>query len=244
LVKSSSEQTDCTVVSIFVNPMQFNNTEDFEKYPRVLDHDIDMLQSSSCDILFVPSVKEMYDNPLLEVTLIDIGYLDSILEGTRRPGHYQGVVTIVEKLFLAVQPNYVFMGLKDYQQVKVIEHLIQSKNLPITLVGCPTLREDNGLAMSSRNMRLSPEGKQIAGYIFQALQYIQNHFPYQSPTLLCQEAIQHYLRNPPFDLEYLEIRNASDLSEINVHQWEENIDYVVLIALWLEGVRLIDNLEI
>lgn len=244
LIERASKECDIVIMSIFINPTQFNNQEDFDKYPRTLAQDLELLKSVPCDVVFTPTVTEMYENPLLEVAPLNIGYLDTVLEGSRRPGHYAGVVMIVEKLLKAVSPDAIYMGLKDYQQVKVIDHLIKTKELPIQLVGCHTLREPNGVAMSSRNMRLSAAGKETAGQIYKALSYIRENKGSISPNELCVMAIHQFLPKPPFEMEYLEIRHAHDLSGLESDQWQEDIDYVVLIAAWLEGVRLIDNLEL
>ncbi len=243
LIRRSKTECDITVASIFVNPTQFNDQKDFDKYPRMNEADSQMLEKSGCDILFLPDVEEMYQNSLLEVQPFDIGYLDTILEGAKRPGHYQGVATIVEKLFLSVLPDKVFMGLKDFQQVKVIEKLVRDKNMSIEIIGCPTLREANGLAMSSRNMRLSEDGKQKAGDIYQVLEFIQKNRGQDNPERVLAQAKEMIVSKGYWDLEYLELRHAHDLSEIDLKQWLEGVNYVALYAGWLEGVRLIDNLS-
>ena len=243
LLKTCQSESDISVVSIFVNPTQFNNPQDFEKYPRNVDADISILQKFNCDILYTPSVEEMYQNPSLEIEPIDIGYLDDILEGAKRPGHYIGVVTIVEKLLRAIQPNSIYMGLKDYQQVKVVEKLIREKKLPVILYPCPTVREQNGLAMSSRNMRLSEEGKVKAGKIFQALRFVMEHYGTDSIQNVIEDAKRFYLSSADFELEYFEVRDAKSLNEFEENEWVQPPKIVVLIAVWLEGVRLIDNME-
>lgn len=244
LIECSKTECNLTVASIFVNPTQFNDPKDYDKYPRMTDSDSQLLRENGCDILFLPSVDEMYQHPLLGITPLDIGYLDTILEGAKRPGHYRGVATIVEKLFLAVQPDKVYMGLKDFQQVKVIEKLVLDKNMSIEIIGCPTLRESNGLAMSSRNMRLSEDGKQKAGDIYHVLEFIQKHRAVDTPERVLAQAKEMIVSKGYWDLEYLELRNAHDLSEIDKQQWQEGIDYVALYAGWIEGVRLIDNLSL
>lgn len=244
LIRRSRTECDITVASIFVNPTQFNDQKDFDKYPRMNEADSQMLEKSGCDILFLPDVEEMYQNSLLEVQPFDIGYLDTILEGAKRPGHYQGVATIVEKLFLSVIPDKVFMGLKDFQQVKVIEKLVRDKDMSIEIIGCPTLREANGLAMSSRNTRLSEDGKQKAGDIYQVLEFIQKNRGKDNPERVLAQAKEMIVSKGYWDLEYLELRHAHDLSEIDMGQWQEGVNYVALYAGWLEGVRLIDNLSL
>ena len=243
LVQRSKNECDLTIASIFVNPTQFNNTNDFNKYPRTTETDSQQLMQTHCDILFLPRVVEMYAHPLLDIAPLEIGYLDTILEGAMRPGHYQGVATIVEKLLLSVLPDRMYLGLKDFQQVKVIEKLVSDRKMPIKIVGCPTLREDNGLAMSSRNMRLSYEGKQKAGDIHQALEYIYKNLSIDSPELAIAKAKDFILSKGYWELEYLELRNAKDLSEIDLQLWQQDAVYVALFAGWLEQVRLIDNIS-
>jgi pantoate--beta-alanine ligase len=243
LIEKAKSENEIVVASIFVNPTQFNDPKDFEKYPRTIESDIKLLESVNCNILFLPEVEEMYENPELSVNPIDIGYLDTILEGAKRPGHYRGVVTVVEKLLLTVQPDTIYMGLKDYQQVKVVEKLIRDKKIPTKLIGCPTLRETNGLAMSSRNTRLSSDGKEKAGDIFQVLSYVKDQLCVSNPKNIIEKA-RLKLLNLNWDIEYLELRNAYDLSEVSEKIWLDDIKYVVLFAGWLEGVRLIDNLEL
>lgn len=242
LIKTSQAICSHTLASIFVNPTQFNDPKDFEKYPRTTESDIAALQSIQCDALFLPSVEEMYQNPLLSVEPFDIGYLDTILEGAKRPGHYQGVATIVEKLFKAVQPHKVFMGLKDFQQVKVVEKLVMARKFPLEIIGCPTLREANGLAMSSRNMRLPETAKEKASCIYRCLSYTIENKGQKTPLEILEKAKTLHLNLPELTLEYLELRNAQDLSEISMDKWGDHISYVALFAGWLEGVRLIDNM--
>lgn len=244
LVLTAKQDCDLVVTSIFINPTQFNDPQDFDKYPRMNEEDSQKLEVAKCDILFLPSVDEVYKNPMLNVDPIDIGYLDTILEGAKRPGHYLGVVTIVEKLFKTVMPDYVYLGLKDFQQVKVIEKLVHEKKLDLKIVGCQTMREENGLAMSSRNMRLSPQGKMEAGEIFNQLQFIKNNLCISTPYDILEKAKSVFINNPKWELEYLEIRNARDLSEVSMKIWIDDIRYVVLFAGKIEGVRLIDNLEL
>lgn len=243
LIEKAKEECEIVVASVFVNPTQFNEESDFEKYPRTIEDDSEKLKEVNCDILYNPSVEDIYENKNLETEPIDIGYLDTILEGEKRPGHYQGVVDVVERLMIAVGPDKIYMGLKDYQQVMVIEKLIKERKMDVTLVGCPTKREKSGLAMSSRNSRLSQEGKIRAAKIHECLKYITTESrSTTTPSKLITEAKKQHLDSDYFDTEYLEIRKADDLSEVNQNEWIENQKYVVLIATWLEGIRLIDNM--
>lgn len=242
LIHRAKRECDIVVASIFVNPTQFNDPKDYEKYPRTLDSDCTMLENEGCHILFAPIKDEMYQNVDLEVEPIDLGFLDQTLEGTMRPGHYQGVVTIVEKLFKAVLPDKVYMGLKDYQQVMVIKKLVAMRDLPIEIVGCPTLREPDGLAMSSRNMRLSPEERVFSLQISKALYHIIQNKNQKNPEIILEETIKLFFDHPIFRLEYLELRNAEDLTEISLSSWNHEMKYVVLIAVFVGEIRLIDNM--
>ena len=244
LVERSKRECDFTVVSIFINPTQFNSQSDFEKYPRLVDSDAELLEKHDCDLLFTPNVEGMYHQECLEVQPFDLGYLNTILEGTSRPGHYEGVATIVEKLFLAVLPTKVYMGLKDYQQVKIIEKLVRDRKLEIEIIGCATLRESNGLAMSSRNMRLTSEGIAIAAQLYKTLEEIKSNVGIRTPQDAIEYSKEKHLKKFPIKIEYIEIRNAFDLSEVNLNVWSDSVKYVVLIAAWVEEVRLIDNLEL
>ncbi len=239
LIKNAAEKCDIIIVSIFVNPLQFNNPNDLKNYPRVLEKDILLLQQTKCNAVFIPeSEKEIY-NSGIEPDTIDLTYLNSILEGPKRPGHFEGVVSVVSILFKLIEPHYAFFGLKDFQQVKVIEQLVKDKHFPITIVPCATEREQSGLAMSSRNMLLSKEEKQTASHIYQIL--LQAKVLYHQKTSLSDiyTAIHNEIKKTSdFKLDYFEIRNSSDLSEIKNHEKGA----VALIAVHLGKVRLIDNL--
>jgi pantoate--beta-alanine ligase len=241
LVEISAKSCDITIMSIFVNPTQFNDIKDFEKYPQNLTSDIEKLKSSPCDIVFAPNANEIYENGLNERIIIDLKVLNTILEGEKRPGHYDGVVTVVYKLFNIVQPNKVFLGMKDYQQVLVIKELIKQKQMPIEAIGCPTLREPNGLAMSSRNTRLSEDEKEIALNLSKALHFIISQVGKSTPKIAITSAIKQYLTNPHIRLEYLQISPENDIS-IEINDWEEADSYVVLIAAFVGNIRLIDNM--
>ncbi|MFZ4262532.1 pantoate--beta-alanine ligase [Sphingobacterium sp. HJSM2_6] len=239
LINFAKPKTDITVCSIFVNPTQFNDPKDLEKYPRPIEKDIQLLESVGCDILFLPSVEEMYP-PNDETWHIDLGELDRIWEGEHRPGHFQGVTQIVHKLFELVKPDYACFGQKDFQQVMVIQKMIQMKNLPIQLLICPIIRNANGLALSSRNARLSDEGREIALAIFKSLNAIKSNFKSKSIPNLLEEARTILAQQPEITIEYLSICESSTLSPVT--KLEEGKSYVAIITVWLEGVRLIDNI--
>lgn len=239
LVADARSHSDIVVCSIFVNPTQFNDPTDLEKYPRPIEQDIALLKKAKCDILFMPTVDEIYsqdDTPWH----INLGGLDKIWEGKHRPGHFQGVTQVVHKLFELVQPDIAFFGQKDFQQVMVIQQMIIKKNHPVKLFISPTIRNTDGLALSSRNTRLSLKGLQQASTIYKALQYIQIHFGKQNHITLEEEAKRIITAQKDFSIEYLAICEASTLQPARTI--DSGKQYVVLAAVWLEGVRLIDNM--
>ena len=239
LINYAKPLTDITVCSIFVNPTQFNDPKDLEKYPRPIENDIALLESVGCDILFMPTVEEMYpeNDPQWH---IDLGNLDQIWEGEHRPGHFQGVTQIVFKLFDLVKPNQACFGQKDFQQVMVIQRMIDIKNLDIKLLICPIIRSEAGLALSSRNARLSEEGKENALTLIAALRFIQDNLEQKSVAELLDGAKEILAANPAVELEYLSICETSTLAPVD--NIESGKDYVALIAAWVEKVRLIDNI--
>ena len=234
--------SDIRVCSIFVNPTQFNDPKDLEKYPRPIENDIKLLESVDCDILFLPSVEEMYPNKD-EYWHIDLGELDQIWEGEKRPGHFQGVTQVVYKLFTLVQPNIACFGQKDFQQVMVIKRMIAIKDLPIELAICPIIRDHDGLALSSRNMRLSAEGKRQALALSRSLQYVRDHIHNNVPLNKIKQEAEHILMNTAgVTVEYFAICESTFLEEVETIDFSKQ--HVVLVTAWVEGVRLIDNMTI
>ncbi|MGJ1264905.1 pantoate--beta-alanine ligase [Sphingobacterium spiritivorum] len=238
LIEYAKPIADIRVCSIFVNPTQFNDPKDLEKYPRPIEHDIRMLESANCDILFMPSTAEMYGTN--EEWHIDLGDLDSIWEGEHRPGHFQGVTQIVYKLFTLVQPDIACFGQKDFQQVMVINKMIKDKHLPIQLAICPIVRDKDGLALSSRNARLSEAGKKTALALSKALRHVRDQFTQTSPDQLKEEAIAILEQTAGVKVEYFAICETTTLHE--AHTIEADKKYVALVTAWVEGVRLIDNM--
>ena len=241
LVQQSVANNSCTVCSIFVNPTQFNNKQDFEKYPSTIDADIALLQGADCTILYLPTVHEIYPNGITNLKQYELGYLNTILDGPMRVGHFNGVCNVVQRLFEIVQPQQAYFGLKDYQQCMVITQLVTQMNWQhkVKLHLCPTVRMPNGLAMSSRNMRLTHVQQQQAAVIFQALSYVKQH-------ITVGNASQIHLRSETkiaeagLIPEYLEIRHA-----INLHpviNWNGSDKLVCLAAAHLGTIRLIDNM--
>jgi pantoate--beta-alanine ligase len=239
LLENSIKQADMTVCSIFVNPTQFNDRKDFEKYPVNIEEDIYKIETAGTDILFLPSVAELYPEGLNHLEKYDLGNLETILEGKFRPGHFQGVCQVMSRLLDIVKPGRLFMGQKDYQQSLVTQHLLQTLNAKTELIICPTVREFNGLAMSSRNMRLQETERKTAGIIYQALQYIHKNLIPGELHSLKNEAASILFQNG-FIVDYVEIADAHTLALAN--NWNGQQELVALIAVFLKEVRLIDNI--
>jgi pantoate--beta-alanine ligase len=241
LIDQCKSQAKVTVCSIFVNPTQFNNPDDFKKYPVTIEKDIQLLEEHGCDILFLPDEKEMYPDAASKDQYFDLGYLETILEGKFRPGHFQGVCLIVEKLLTIINPDKLFIGQKDFQQCLVIKKLIEIDRLKTEVVIAPILREENGLAMSSRNTRLSSAERNLASELYHSLQFIKNHLTNSNFNELRNEKIS-YLENLGFKVDYLELANTKNLRLTD--KFEKNKSNICLIAAYLNDVRLIDNLII
>lgn len=239
LIKEAQQIADIVVCSIFVNPTQFNDPTDLEKYPRPEENDLRLLQEMGCDVAFLPSVEEMYPQTE-EPWHLDLGSLEQVWEGEKRPGHFQGVTQIVFKLFRLVEPDIACFGQKDFQQVMVIQRLIDLKNLPVSLHIVPTVRNAEGLALSSRNMRLSEAGKQKALALYRALNHIKRHFKDDDLNTLRQEALDILHQEKEIDVEYLAICETRSLQEID--RIDPAKKHVALLVAWVEGVRLIDNM--
>ncbi len=241
LVTASTENTGLTVCSIFVNPTQFNDPADFKKYPITIEKDLKMLSDAGADVVFLPDVKEIYPDGLEKVRTYSLGHLETILEGKYRPGHFQGVCQVVHRLLEIVSPDILFMGQKDYQQCMVVQHLIDLYAIPTRLVKCSTIREESGLAMSSRNMRLSDTERQKAAEIYRTLQYVEQSILPGDLADIKGKAIDRLI-NAGFRVDYLEICDANNLNIIET--WDGKSPLVTLTAAFLGDVRLIDNLVI
>ncbi len=237
LVEKAAEDNQIVVCSIFVNPTQFNNPTDLEKYPRMPEKDISLLKKLNCNVLFIPSVEEIY--PEEDKTVFDFGILENVMEGKFRPGHFKGVAMVVKRLFEIVNPDNAYFGLKDYQQYLVIKKLVEDFNLNVNIVGCPTVREKDGLAMSSRNLRLSKEQRKTAPLIFEYLNYIKTHFKEKNIHEWKDWFENKISNNPILELEYVEIADAKTLAP-PLH----SDTLVVCVAVFAGEVRLIDNILI
>lgn len=242
LIQAARKNTDVVICSIFVNPTQFNDPKDFEKYPITIEEDIKKLNHASTDILFLPSVEEMYPEGLESDLHYDFGDLETILEGKFRPGHFQGVGRIVHKLLDIVQPDQLFMGQKDLQQCLIIHRLLQITHSPVKLVVCPTEREKDGLAMSSRNIRLSPAARKKATAIYHELTTIKNNFGKDLYFMEeAREAFDH-LKTAGFEPEYVDILQLENGMLRPLDQPPGEATVIVALAAWLDGIRLIDNM--
>jgi len=242
LIAAAQKHADIVVCSIFVNPTQFTDPKDLEKYPRPLAHDIKMLTESGCNFVFMPSVKEMYPSyPTPENWKIDLGNAEFVLEGEFRKGHYQGVTQIVFKLFDAVKPDIAFFGQKDFQQVLMIKNMVAELNLDVQIITCPIIREDDGLAMSSRNIHLSKTDRAHSLVLSKALFFIEENYEKQSFDDLLLNAKQIINETPGVELDYLTIVDGDTLLPITekAHQ-----NTVALVAAKVGETRLIDNVII
>lgn len=240
LMHRAKEENDYLVVSIFVNPIQFNNSEDLEKYPRTLETDIEKLESVECDLLFNPSEEEMYPEPV--TVKYNFGKLDLVMEGKHRPGHFHGVAVVVKKLFDIIQPDRAYFGQKDYQQLKVVEALVNKESLPVDVVACPTVREQDGLAMSSRNERLDEEERELAPVLYQSLKQVEDLADKESVSEIKKWFEKQIDRYKEIQLEYFEIADAE--SCMPVDEIKKGEKYVACVAAHIGNVRLIDNIII
>ena len=241
LVKNSISNNDITVVSIFVNPTQFNNPNDLASYPRTVDKDLELLQTVGCDVVFAPEADDIYSKSETDSRFeFDFEGLDKVMEGKFRPGHFNGVVQIVSKLFDLVRPNRAYFGEKDFQQLAIIRLMTRRYNLPIEIVPCPIVREDSGLALSSRNSLLKDNEKQVASHIYAVLNESRQFVPQTEVEELKQCAIAAIEQKPELKVEYFDIVDGHTLKSIV--KWDES-DYIVgCITVFCGNVRLIDNI--
>ncbi len=239
LIQQARQQADIVVCSIFVNPVQFNNADDLARYPRTLDADCALLETVGCDIVFAPSADEMY--PETPSLTLNFGELETVMEGAFRPGHFNGVGLVVAKLFTIVQPDKAFFGQKDLQQVAVIRSLIRNLSFPVELVRSPTVRETDGLAMSSRNRNLAPDEREQATTLFAALTLAHDRLIDGQTPAQAKAAVRAFIdTKPAFRLEYIEIANADTLMPAD--EVLAPGQTAICLAAHLGKVRLIDNL--
>jgi len=240
LVTRAVNENDICIVSIFVNPTQFNNATDLKKYPRNLEKDALLLKNVGCDLIFAPEPNEMYNPEEMNSRFqFDFGGLDEVMEGKCRPGHFNGVVQVVSKLFTFVQPTKAYFGEKDFQQLAIIHRMVEVLNYDVTVVDCPIIREESGLAMSSRNERLTPEQRKNAIEISKVLSESRNFAKNSAPAEVISWVINQINAVSELEVEYYEIVNATTLQPLS--SWSESA--VGCIAVYCGEVRLIDNIR-
>jgi pantoate--beta-alanine ligase len=242
LMERSLQENDLTVVSIFVNPTQFNNPEDLAKYPRTLEEDVRKITALSPEIIvYAPSVEDIYDgNPVSQS--FDFDGLENQMEGKFRPGHFDGVGTIVKRLFEIVTPTNAYFGEKDFQQLQIVKKLVVKNQLPVTIIGCPIYREANQLAMSSRNERLSTEERDQASLIYKTLLQAKEKFQNETVESVNQSVQQTFKNHPLFNLEYFVIADEETLLPCTTK--EKNKNYRAFIAVFVNNIRLIDTISL
>lgn len=240
LYKAAKKENDEVISSIFVNPTQFNNPDDFQKYPKTLEKDIELLEKAGVDAVYVPNVEEMYPDGL-NSKKYDFDGLENEMEGKYRPGHFDGVGTIVEELFRQVQPHNAYFGEKDYQQLAIIKKMVEKTKLPVKIHGVPTLREEDGLAMSSRNVRLTETQRKEATIIYETLTKVKEWFKVISLEEIKQR-VTDIFRNSNFELEYFVIADEKTLKETDYFYKDKN--YRAFIVAYADTVRLIDNMHL
>ena len=240
LIMLSKKETDITVCSIFINPTQFSNSEDFKKYPMTLGADIIQLEKAGCDVLFVPAVTEIYPNGFYNPGTYNLGEIEFLLEGAHRPGHFQGVCQVVEQLLRIVEPDTLFLGQKDFQQTLVIKKMITLRAINVHMVIGPTERLTSGLAMSSRNMRLTNDGIKKAAAIYEMLIYIKQQITLQPITKLENHATRYLLNNGFGSVDYVSVVSIADLKPVSTLKQCRQL--LLVIAATICGVRLIDNM--
>ena len=241
LIRAAREANDIVVVSIFVNPTQFNDPEDYRNYPRTREADKLRLEEAGVDLAFMPDEAEMYPEGRQNLADFDPGYLGQVLEGEKRPGHFEGMATIVKKLLETVKPDYAYFGKKDYQQLLIVRELVSTYQLPVSIVSEPIVRESDGLALSSRNVLLTPEERELAPMIYQTLKYCRDQVERDfRPEQVSQEGMDTLNRYEAFTLEYFTIRNAFTLAPVTSAEKPKAV--IILVALGIGKVRLIDNM--
>jgi pantoate--beta-alanine ligase len=239
LIRQSVKETDITVCSIFINPTQFNDQKDFQRYPVTIEKDILLLEAAGTTILFLPSVDTIYPDGTAQLPSYDLGHLEQVLEGKYRPGHFQGVCQVMHRLLELTEPDHLYMGVKDYQQCRVVQRLMSIIGSKAVFHACPTLREPDGLAMSSRNTRLNVDERQKAVAISQTLRYIKEHIKTGDLQQLKRKAMA-LLEQQQFRVDYVEIADAENLEIVD--NWDGHTHLVALIAAFTGEVRLIDNM--
>lgn len=240
LLERAKAENDLSFCSIFVNPIQFNEQNDYDAYPRELEKDLSALAKNGCDYVFTPSVKEMY--PVAVKEEYDFGEMDKVMEGAYRPGHFNGVAQVLSRFFELIPADRAYFGEKDFQQLAIVKQLVKKKNYKVEIIGCPIVRENNGLAMSSRNMRLSEKQRKEAAIIYRCLQNVKQRMNMEEPLKLKKEVIRDLEKENNLQVEYFEIADANTLQPVK--NWDDTPEMVVCVAVRIGGVRLIDNIRL
>ena len=241
LIKQSKENNHFTIASIFVNPTQFDKKEDLDNYPKTLESDLDLLEKAACDIVFAPSIEEIYHDNIVSIHF-DFDGLENEMEGKYRAGHFNGVGTILKTLFEIIAPTNAYFGEKDFQQLQIVRKMVKKSKLYVSVIGCPIYREDSGLAMSSRNKRLSEKEKKAASIIYKVLKKVVEKSSSETISDIEQWVSVEFKNHPLFDLEYFTIADIETLKTVS--KLSPNSQYRAFIAVYANTVRLIDNISI
>ena len=241
LVKKGKENNNIVAVSIFVNPTQFDNQEDLVKYPKTIENDVLLLESVDCNVVFIPSVEEIYAENISSEKF-EFDGLEHQMEGKFRDGHFDGVGTIVKTLFEIIEPHNAYFGKKDFQQLQIIKKMVAKHHLPVNVIGCDIFREEDGLAMSSRNNRLTKEHRKAAPFIYKTLKKAKKKFRTKSPKRVVKWVKKRFKKHPLLELEYFTIADESNLQTII--KKEKNRKYRAFIAVYAGDIRLIDNINL
>lgn len=238
LIREAKNENDIVIASIFVNPIQFNDKNDLINYPRDIKRDSELLESAECDYLFHPDESEMYPEPAAGI--FHFNGLDQVMEGKFRPGHFNGVAVVVKRLFEIINPDKAYFGLKDYQQLLIIHKLTKEYNLPVEIIPCPTFREEDGLAMSSRNQRLSKQERKQATLLYEVLKMVKIQSGFSTISEIKEHVDRIFVKTKDVRLEYFEIVDMYSLEPLK--RWAESKNVIACIAAWVGNVRLIDNI--
>lgn len=239
LVEKSVAENKLTVVSIFVNPLQFNDKKDYLNYPKDFDKDISYLEKLNCDIVYIPDYEDIYPHGH-KALKYNFGELETVMEGKHRFGHFQGVAEVVRILFEIVKPDFSYFGEKDFQQLRIIQKLVEDFEIPVKIIPFPIIRESDGLAMSSRNSRLTKEERELAPFIYKQLLWCKENIKNYNPENLKKQVEFNFSQIPDFKLEYIEFASLKELKTIQ--NWDDSDNIGAFIAVHLGKVRLIDNL--
>ena len=239
LVKKSCSENDFTICSIFVNPTQFNNSQDLKKYPSQLNSDLALLEESGCDFVFMPSIEEIYPENYQPKTY-SFGLLENVMEAVNRPGHFNGVAMVVSRLFSIVKPQKAYFGEKDFQQLAIVKSMVIKEKIPVQIISCPIVREPSGLAMSSRNTRLTEYQRRASSRIYSRLRKVVKMQPNHTIAELKNWVLQEFKEDSDLELEYFEISDPNTLSPS--FNWSSSETHIACIAIFVGEVRLIDNI--